>query len=54
MVKYTASYTIAPSQWAARFTGYDNDDYLLLGMAVKYAGLHGVDVTVHGRNHETF
>jgi hypothetical protein len=34
--------------------GYDNDEYTLLGMAVKYAGLHGVVVTVIGRNHETF
>ncbi len=34
--------------------GYDDDEFLLLGMAVKYAGLHGVVVTVHGKNHETF
>jgi hypothetical protein len=34
--------------------GYHDDEYLLLGMAVKYAGLHGVVVTVVGRNHETF
>ncbi len=26
--------------------GYDEDEYALLGMAVKYAGLHGVTVTV--------
>jgi hypothetical protein len=34
--------------------GYDDDEYTLLGMAVKFAGLHGVYVTVHGTNHETF
>ena len=34
--------------------GYDDDEYTLLGMAVKYAGLHGVHVTVIGANHETF
>jgi hypothetical protein len=34
--------------------GYDDDEYILLGMAVKYAGLHGVNVTVIGKNHETF
>jgi hypothetical protein len=34
--------------------GYDNDEYTLLGMAVKYAGLHGVRVMVIGSNHETF
>lgn len=34
--------------------GYDDDEYTLLGMAVKYAGLHGVAVTVIGWNHETF
>jgi hypothetical protein len=34
--------------------GYDDDEYTLLGMAVKYAGLHGVEVTFMGENHETF
>jgi hypothetical protein len=34
--------------------GYDEDEYMLLGMAVKYAGLHGVEVTFIGKNHETF
>jgi hypothetical protein len=34
--------------------GYDDDEYALLGMAVKYAGLYGVNVTVIGTNHETF
>ena len=32
---------------------YDDDEYTLLGMAVKYAGLHGVDVTVIGKAEET-
>lgn len=34
--------------------GYDYDEYVLLGLAVKFAGLHGVDVWFLGRNHETF
>jgi hypothetical protein len=34
--------------------GYHTDEYTLLGMAVKYAGLHGVEVHFIGRNHETF
>ena len=34
--------------------GYQDDEYTLLGMAVKFAGLHGVAVTVYGTNHETF
>jgi hypothetical protein len=34
--------------------GYDDDEYTLLGMALKYAGLHGVPVSVVGTNHETF
>ena len=34
--------------------GYDDDEYTLLGMAVKYAGLKGVTVKVIGKNHETF
>jgi hypothetical protein len=33
---------------------YDDDEYTLLGMAVKSAGLHGVVITVMGKNHETF
>lgn len=33
---------------------YDDDEYTLLGMALKYAGLHSVNVTVVGTNHETF
>ncbi|MEZ6051287.1 MAG: hypothetical protein R3C02_07875 [Planctomycetaceae bacterium] len=34
--------------------GYDDDEYTLLGMSVKYAGLHGVIVQIIGKNHETF
>jgi hypothetical protein len=34
--------------------GYHMDEYTLLGMAVKYAGLYGVRVTIGGNNHETF
>jgi hypothetical protein len=34
--------------------GYHDDEYTLLGMAVKYAGLNGVEVKVMGTNHETF
>ena len=34
--------------------GYDDDEYTLLGMAVKYAGLHGVAVRFIGKNHATF
>ena len=34
--------------------GYHDDEYVLLGMAIKFAGLHGVSVSIHGRNHETF
>ncbi len=34
--------------------GYHKDEYTLLGMAVKYAGLHGVRVSIGGTNHETF
>ena len=34
--------------------GYDDDEYTLLGMAVKYAGLQGVTLNIIGTNHETF
>ncbi len=34
--------------------GYDDDEYTLLGMAVKYAGLRGVAVRFIGKNHATF
>lgn len=32
---------------------YQEDEYLLLGMAIKYAGLCGKEVQVVGRNRET-
>ena len=38
----------------ASAAGYDDDEYTLLGMAAKYAGLHGMVVTVIGPNNETF
>lgn len=34
--------------------GYDDDEYTLLGMAVKYVGLRGVTVQIVGKNHQTF
>ncbi|HEY7424535.1 MAG TPA: hypothetical protein VH682_09930 [Gemmataceae bacterium] len=34
--------------------GYHKDEYTLFGMALKYAGLYGVHVNVHGKSHETF
>jgi hypothetical protein len=34
--------------------GYHKDEYTLLGMAIKYAGLYGVAITYMGKNHETF
>jgi len=30
--------------------GYHRDEYILLGLAIKYAGLHNVAVTVIGKN----
>ena len=30
--------------------GYDDDEYTLLGMAIKYAGLRGVTVEIIGKN----
>jgi len=33
---------------------YHYDEYTLLGMAIKYAGLKGVVVVVIGKNHDTF
>ena len=32
----------------------DIDEYILLGMAIKYAGLYGVEVLVTGTNRETY
>ncbi|MBL8818727.1 MAG: hypothetical protein JNL58_22050 [Planctomyces sp.] len=34
--------------------GYDDDEYTLLGMAIKYAGLRGVTVQVMGKNGAIF
>jgi len=33
--------------------GYNSDEYVLLGMAMKFAGLHGIPVTIAGTNGET-
>jgi hypothetical protein len=32
---------------------YQDEEYSLLGMAIKYAGLHGKSVTIIGQNDET-
>ena len=32
---------------------YQEDEYMLLGMAIKYAGLRGKEVRVIGRNRST-
>ena len=37
----------------ASAAGYDDDEYTLLGMAVKYAGIKGVVLNIIGRNGET-
>ena len=29
-----------------------NDDMILLGKAIKYAGIHGVTLMFHGKNRE--
>jgi hypothetical protein len=33
---------------------YQEEEYRLIGMAIKFAGLCGKEVRVHGRNRETF
>jgi hypothetical protein len=33
--------------------GYDDDEYMLLSMAIKYAGLYGVKITIIGKDEET-
>ncbi|MGA7925790.1 MAG: hypothetical protein WCA20_07315 [Candidatus Sulfotelmatobacter sp.] len=33
--------------------GYQEDEYTLLGMAIKYAGLSGKEVRVIGKNRST-
>jgi hypothetical protein len=30
--------------------GYDDDEYMLLGMAIKYAGMHDVTLNIIGKN----
>lgn len=32
---------------------YQMNEYLLLGMAIKYAGLYGLELRIIGRNRET-
>ena len=32
---------------------YQEDEYALLGMAIKFAGLHGKEVRIIGKNRET-
>ena len=32
---------------------YQQDEYVLLGMAIKFAGLHGKEVRITGTNRET-
>jgi hypothetical protein len=45
-----ASVTVVLMHQDAFAAGYDRDEYILLGMAVKYAGLFGVDITIGGKN----
>jgi hypothetical protein len=33
--------------------GYDDDEYTLLGMAIKYAGLYGITINIIGKAEET-
>jgi hypothetical protein len=35
-------------------TDYQEEEYMLLGMAIKYAGLRGKEVRVVGRNRSSF
>ena len=35
-------------------SGYHDDEYTLLGMAIKYAGLYNIEIRIIGKNHETF
>ena len=51
MDKHSPQIVIHQDAFAA---GYDGDEYIILGMAVKYAGLAGVEVHFIGKNHETF
>ena len=33
--------------------GFDTDEYILLGMAIKYAGLYGINIQIIGNAGET-
>jgi hypothetical protein len=35
------------------FAAYQEEEYRLIGMAIKFAGLCGKEVRVHGRNRKT-
>jgi hypothetical protein len=41
------------NQTPAHFADYQEDKYMLLGMAIKYAGLRGKEVRVIGKNRST-
>jgi hypothetical protein len=32
---------------------YNLDEFVLLGKAIKYAGIHGITIMFHGKNRET-
>jgi hypothetical protein len=32
---------------------YQEDEYRLIGMAIKFAGICGKEIRIHGRNRET-
>jgi hypothetical protein len=32
---------------------YQDEEYRLMGMAIKFAGIYGKDVSIHGKNRET-
>ena len=32
---------------------YQDEEYRLMGMAIKFAGIYGKDISIHGRNRET-
>jgi hypothetical protein len=41
------------ANWEAFAADYRDDEYKLLGMAVKFAGLHGKEIRIVGKNRET-
>ncbi len=45
--------TTCSSSLAAFAVDYQEDEYKLLGMAIKYAGLRGKEVRVIGKNRST-